>query len=319
MMFMLTVSHFSDRDQILLVRPDTAGTYSDGAFREVSDVFIKEITLDAFDVHIHLVRDARSVEAFGEVFRRVKPKILILMDRRSTNLYLRYQHRQPQATVFPPAILLMSMFISSETHQLINAVGIEYQIQAVTSLTNLRGLFRDTKKVGVLYRPEIEPFIETQKVLCKAEKIELISRKIKLKKGGIKPSQLRRAIQNLTQKVDALWIPNDSVLLSETLLTKAWIPGLKGVKIPVVVGIEKFVDRSELIGHFAVVPDHQSLGEQAAELVLQIREDQWQLEPYMVYLPLGIKKILNKKKLSEKQLQGLHTAALLELDHIIKD
>ncbi len=304
----LTLTPAFARGSILVIRPDTKGTQADVTFEAVIHALATELE-DHFILHYYRVADPRATADFEACLKQFQPKVLILMDHKSINVYKRFQKKNPERD-FPPAILLLSVFVEQDIGRMINVVGIETQVQAVTSLVSLRSLLKHpVRRVGVLYRREIKPFIERQIAQCRSEEIELIALEVVPRKRKIRAGL--KALE--AQGIDALWIPNDSLLLTRPLIQHAWVPALSRNDLPVVVGIEKFVLEEGFVGHFAVVPDYHALGLQAAEWVIQLEQGQSDGNP--IRYPVSIRKILNPNKLLRRDL--LNIKVLLELDRVV--
>ena len=88
-------------------------------------------------------------------------------------------------------------------------------------------------------------------------------------------------------------MPNDNVLLTGKIIKRVWRPLLKKHKIPLIVGLEVFVNPELDFGIFAVLPDHISLGNQAAEIILELKDNNWKFEKNITFPPISIKKIIN--------------------------
>ncbi len=302
--------------RLMIVKPQTEGYSSDLAFNEVLSGLLSVIG-DEFSVHTHLVAEAQEVAAFMSDFYQIQPNYLVLMDTKAVNLYMRVQKKHADQT-FPPAVMVMTVFIEQKIPKLKNTVGIEYQVQAVTSLVALRSLFKKPlTRVGVLYREEISSFIKEQQELCNLEKIELVAKLIKPKHGAVRANDINKGLKQLikTEKVDAIWILNDSILLKQELLIGGWIPRLRKSKVTTVVNLRKFAEQRSFMGQFAVVPDHFGLGHQTAELLFSIQSGG--LPEKQVFAPISIIKLLNKGKLTGQQRGGLLPEALLELDEVM--
>jgi putative ABC transport system substrate-binding protein len=72
-----------------------------------------------------------------------------------------------------------------------------------------------------------------------------------------------------------------------------WIPCVRKYKIPIVVGVEVLVRPKLNFGTFAVLPDHVSLGIQAAEMVFDLMDNNWEINKSRVDPPLAVYKIIN--------------------------
>ena len=245
---------------------------------------------------------------FEKGFKEVDPNLLVIMNNQSVRLYREYQRKHPDRS-FPPAIVIMAVYAQQEISSLKNATGIEYEITADQSLSQLRELSGvPLRSVGVVYRSAMENYFNAQEKLCQQE--DLILMGYRIDSPPSQPKKLERDIKNgldylIRQKIDALWILNDSILLGRDLLRSAWFPRLKNFRRPVIVGVERFVLGINL-GHFAVYPDHFSLGRQAAELVIQIRDNSWQLEGPKVHAPRHTMQILDYRHLDPELRKGMN-------------
>ena len=301
---------------VLVVRPMTEGSRADSSFHQALEGLSNSLS-DEYEIRQLQVGKERDMAQLVDALEEFDPKVIILMDARAINLYKRYQVANSRAD-FPPAIMVMSLFVERETRVLQNTVGIEYQIPGVTSLVHLRSLLRrPIKRVGVLYRGETATYFHQQLTYCRGEDIDLVGIQLDEKRRNIRAKDIRRALKRLlADGVDAIWVLNDSAIINRETL-RGWAPLLKS-KVPVAVGIDAWVSNDRLIGHFAVVPDHYGLGEQTADLIETIREDDWQIRIHPFQLPISVKKILNQRKLDPALLKDLDRDNLLELDHILE-
>ncbi|CAM2066048.1 hypothetical protein SCOR_11770 [Sulfidibacter corallicola] len=302
------------KETILVLRPDNPHFEDaiEGFRLDLSDDF--EI-LDFF-VSKHQSRSMSSQMAkFHQSLEKNHPRLLVLMNNYSIEFFRKYTDKYGPIPHIP-VLVMMAVFAEPMIDLLDNATGIHYEVPAITYLVNLRSLMKKPlRKVGVIYRSHLKSFYLNQKELCAREQIELVG--IEIQRGSRMLKRVRNALKSLTSddEIDALWVLNDSFILSDRYRRKAWTPILKNYPNPVVVGIETFVNKTNVMGSFAVVPDHYSLGQQAAELVHQIRDQEWQAGDIPVSYPFGVLKILNITKL-DPSIQ-LNDEALLELDKII--
>jgi ABC-type uncharacterized transport system substrate-binding protein len=171
----------------------------------------------------------------------------------------------------------------------------------LTALVSFRRVFsKPVDKVGVLYRNPLKQFIEKHTHYCAREKISIKGIEISDDTSKIE-LDISSALQNLirTEKVDALWIPNDNVLLKPEYLGNIWLPELKKKKVPLIVGVEALVNPELNFGTFAVIPDPVALGEQAAEIVYNLKADDWQHSGVMIHPAISMYSVLNLKKAYE--------------------
>jgi hypothetical protein len=218
----------------------------------------------------------------------------------------------------PPAIAVMALFIDNNIETLQNVAGIRYEVPAVTSFTSLRNLIdKPVNRIGVIYRKSVSPFIERQQALCEREKLVLVGAEVPDRDENIKRS-LRGALNKLIleDKVDALWVLNDSVLLNAVAVRDVWVPKLKRFRKPVIVGVRPLIEDWEL-GNFAVLPDHQGLGKQISELVYDMTDEGWDRSQALVIDPTSSFSIL-KVKFAERYLD-LKKERLGQVDVLLRN
>lgn len=293
----ITVTGFltfaQSQQKVLIVGPSGAD------FLEVSETLIEELGTDFMTVY-RRVESHTSFERFEQHMQETKPDLVVLMDNPSVIQFKHYQEKYGQAA--PPAIAVMALFIENNLQNLQNVAGIRYEVPAVTSFTSLRNLIKKpVNRIGVIYRQSVEPFIERQKRLCQREQLELVGYPLPDREINFKRS-LRRALNHLIlkERVDALWILNDSALLNLVAVRDVWIPKLKRFRKPVIVGVRPLIEDWEL-GNFAVLPDHQGLGKQVSELVYDMTAEDWQGGEPLIIDPTSSFSIL-KVKYAERYL-----------------
>ncbi|CAM2007133.1 hypothetical protein [Acanthopleuribacter pedis] len=258
-----------------------------------------------------------AIERMGWMIEVYDPKLIVLLGNHTLKSYKKLLKIGPASMQLRPVIGLMAVFVDREMRTIRHGAGIHYEIQGLTILTNLRSMTQlPVRRVGVLYRRNLRPFFEDQQSQVRREKIELVGFEIPTKEK-IAPKDLRRGLRHLTETeaVDTLWVLNDSELLTPRLIRKAWRPVLKRFQGPVVVGVDQLLRDSVALGHFAVVPDHLELGVQAADLVWEVRRQQWQIPENRFRAPISVEKILNYRNVGYSLL--LRNGAELEVDYIV--
>lgn len=273
---------------------------------------------DSMQMHTFRLNHEANQELLGPFSRRVQrisPDLVILLGEQALDLYRLYLTRsRPQFTV--PSLTLMVRALPEKIGDLPRAVGIHYHVHGITSLGHLRALLdRPIQRIGVIYRASYVNQFEEQRRLCASENLTLVGQPIE--DGMWSRRRMRRALVSLLEDpaLDALWIPDDHVILKGTLIKRVWRPVLQAFDKPVVVGDESLVAERLALGHLAVVPDHYSLGKQAANLVLGAKAKQWLFEK-TYYYPLGVMKILNLKLLGEDT--EIREKVLSEIDEVIE-
>jgi hypothetical protein len=269
---------------ILVVMPVTTETHE--VWRGLRD----EIG-DDYDMVTLRFDATTTAQRIGAAIDSLQPVCVVLMNNPTVRAYEQWQ-RASKRTAFPPAVVLMASFLSELDTRLRNASGIAYEVPAITMLVNMRSfLDRPTRRVGVVYRQPFHAFIETQRKLAAIENIELVPIAIGAR-GSVK--ELDRALRRLRDaRVDAIWVPNDNGLFATPEhVVSAWLPNLKAARLPVAVGVRALVNAKVPFGTFAVVPDHEALGVQAAHLILDLAGNEWRADG-KVALPISIKTVLD--------------------------
>lgn len=299
----------SGKPRVLVLMPEFPQTL------EVWASLRQELRSD-FDVVSRRIEPDAEVELIAQAIASVGPACIVVMDNPTLRLYKTYQRDSPPNTKHPPAIVVMTSFLEEQAGTLKNVVGIAYEVPAVTQFAHLRTLLRrPMKRVGVVHRGLLSGFIERQRELTKAESIELVSVKV-----GDAPDaeELRAALDRLVVQrgVHALWVLNDNTLLTPELLELAWLPAISGERpIPVVVGVASLVANSQ-VGTFAMIPDHEALGAQAAGLIFELADEAFQSTGKLIEAPVAIKTIINGKQ--ARSYFGFNDALRAKVDEVVE-
>ena len=298
------------QDSILVLRAEGL------AFDEVYDGMV-----DDFDGEVNfqsrIINKSIGFEQIDKYIKDSTPKLIVVMGNYSITLYTKYQ-KSNQNIKFPPSISLAALYIDRLLINVKNATGIRYEIPAVTSIVNLRSLSKSPiKKVGVIYRKFMTNFIQSNRKYCEREDIELIGVALPNRSEKYK-IHVKEAINILLSKeIDSLWIVNDNALLTPDILIYSWIPTLKDIHIPVIVGVKSLVSTNLKLGTFCVFPDHYSLGGQTANIISEVMNDNWKLGVREIEMPISIKKHLNLGLSIEKGI-GIDHNNLGEVDEVLK-
>ncbi len=305
---------FSGIDVVAVLSPKTDQQVFEDAMEGLSQGLEGECEL----VKMTIERET-SLRELKSFFDATRPNLIVLMDNKAVTLYRSFQNAYQDQKPFAPSVILMTLYADKLVDTIENAMTVEYQIPAVMSLVYFRSLLKNNmKKAGVLYRRETAYFFEKQKLGCAREGIELVGVMVDEFHNKIKPRRVRAGLNQLIHKdkIDVLLILDDNSLLSRNLLQKAWIPILHAQDLPTIVGNEHFVSEQDLIGNFAVIPDSFALGDQTAQIILDIKERNWSLEGNPIREPVSVRKLLNIGKLPEYLL---NRASLEEVDRVIED
>jgi hypothetical protein len=290
---------------ILLAMPPTAD------FQDVRRALITEVKKN-FNVSTLPVTAGTTPADLGAAIARTSPACLVLMNNATVTLYHEYQEAHRDQKV-PPAVVVMTLFLEEIRGTLRNATGIAYEVPGVTAFVNLRSVIRaPIRRVGVVYRPAFRSFIERQKTLAAREQIELVTAEVGKE---VDVQTLRAALHRLLvgEKADVLWLLNDNELIKNTqFLNETWRAEIAATKVPLVVGVPNLVNPRTPLGSFAVVPDHEALGLQTANLIFELAESGWRADEHDVELPISVKTVVDLKQLRDNV--GLNEDALRHID-----
>ncbi len=283
------------QDQLLIMR--MTGKDFDEVIRGMVDEFEGACTVTEM-----IVTDRTKPFDINRMMTKKKPKLVVLLDNKSIRLYKEYQNSLNDSSIAVPSVSLMGVLVNKAISKLKNATGICYEIPIVTSVINLQAvLSHPIKTVGVVHRDFMTDFIAENRDYCKKEKIEIASVVINGKDKDI-GAQIEGALSVLkTEKnMNALWLPNDNILLKPELIRDIWIPFIRNNNIPVIVGVDVLVDPRLDCGTFAVLPDNVALGAQAAQMIMKIKSNNWVVGAMKVEPPVSIYKVINLKQAKEK-------------------
>lgn len=270
-----------------------------------------------FSIHELYFSDKLRVTDIEKKVQAISPKLVILMDNKSISLYKKYQQTLGRSSSMMPSISIMGVFMDLALQGIENATGIAYEVPIVTSIVSLRGaLNKKFKKIGIIHRDILNDFINTNKIYCTKEGVEIINYEIS-SHGNISKSVKKNLKRLLNKdKVDALWVPNDNNLLNRKILQDVWIPFAQKFKKPIIVGVDVLVNPKFNFGTFAVIPDHKSLGMQAAEKVFEIMDNDWQIESTKIDPPTSVYKIINFQQIN--RWYGISEDKIKNVDKIVK-
>jgi hypothetical protein len=293
---------------IVVFMPETPQTKE--VWRGLSDELSGEYRLIA-------IRVERSSDSpiIAEAIKRYSPSSVVLMNNPTVVAYRDFQQSSARLS-FPPAVVVMTSFLEGETSHLVGATGITYEVPLITVMTNLRKLISlRSERVGVVVREPLRGFVAKQVALARREQVVVNQETVSASPNA---SELKRAIRRLKQQADVLWILNDDRLLTPKLISDGWLPGLdERPWMPTIVGAGSLVSPSRSFGTFAVLPDHVALGAQAANLLLDIADNEWTVEPgTIVQLPLSTTTTMDLSQVKERFT--MQKDALQQVDRILE-
>jgi hypothetical protein len=290
---------------VLVAMPDSA------SFRSVRSTLVDELKKD-FDIETVVVDRRMTATELGHRVEQKRPACVVLMDNPTVGLYRAYARNRGRPVA--PAVVVMTSFLEELRDNFRNASGVAYEVPGVTAFVNLRAVItRPVNRVGVIHRPAFRRFVERQKALAQKEEITLVPVEVPAEPTA---AEVRAALNSL-RSVDALWVLNDNVLLRDgAFLDAAWRPELGAMNVPVVVGVSTLVSTEARFGTFAVLPDHEALGVQAANIVFELSENDWRADEFPIELPVSTLTVVNLKQVREKF--GLRDGALARIDRALE-
>jgi hypothetical protein len=288
------------------------------AFSDFLDVrrgLVTEIQKN-FNVSTVVVTPETTATQLAAAIDRTSPACVVLMNNATVNLYRQYQAGRGSNPT-PPAVVVMASFLEKLRATIPHSTGIAYEVPGVTAFVNLRSIINTpVRRVGVVYRPVFREFVDRQKELAAKEQIELIAVEVGKE---VTAQELRDALHGLGEKskVDAIWMLNDNGLIRDgQFVDETWRQALRDAKLPLIVGLPNLVDPQSPLGTLAVVPDHETLGLQTANLIFDVADDGWRVEEHALELPLSVKTVVDVKQ--ARDLFGLQPDALRHIDRAVE-
>jgi hypothetical protein len=289
-----TMSLSEGLDPVLII------TAKGNIFDQARNGLVNELR-DDFSISAIEVDEKKSLVDIDLVFNYDKPKAVVLIGNNAIRLYRKYSFKYKDKTASVQTISILALDIKRAVSGIPNVNAIAYETPMVSALVSFRRVISiPLTRVGVLYREPLEEFLEEHTRFCSRENIEIKGMKI-----GNDPSTHQKEIADALrrlfkrEKVDALWIANDDVLLKPDLLGNVWLPALEKKKIPCIVGVESLVSPELNFGTFAVIPDPVALGEQAAEIAFDLKLDNWEHVGVSIHSAFSTYSVLNLKKAKE--------------------
>lgn len=293
---------------LLVVMPESSD------FIDVRRGLVSEVQKN-FNLSTLVLAPNTSVEQLAAAVDRVAPVCAVLMNNGTLDLYRRLRDAR-KGTSVPPAVVVMASFLEEMRTKLRGVTGIAYEVPGLTAFVNLRSIIKSpVRRVGIVYRAPFRRFIARQTELAAREHIEVVGVEVS---HAAPAEELRAALHTLATKnhVDAFWMLNDNDLIRDAaFLDEAWRTQLRSARRPLIVGVPNLVDPSSPLGTLAVVPDHEALGLQAANLIFDLAESGWRVENHPIDLPLSVKTVVDMKQAREF---GLRQDAAARIDRALE-
>jgi putative ABC transport system substrate-binding protein len=282
--------------------------------KELWTSLVDELVLD-FNIATITVTGATRVGDLGQMLDNTGASCIVIVDNRTLALYRELQGAHPNR-VYPPSVVVMTSFLQDVVGSVRGATGIAYEVPLVSSFVALREVASiPVRTVGVVHRRSFSDFVAEQARLAAVEKIELIDVPVSDTPSAADVEYALEGLLNDTG-VDAIWVLNDNRLLTSEFISKSWLPVLYDYPVPVVVGVPALVHSEIHFGTLAVLPNHSRLGVQAANIVFDLADADWQLEGHAVELPLSVVTVVDVGHVRANF--GLKVGALHKIDQVVE-
>lgn len=245
----------------------------------------------------------------------IAPHLIVLLGNTSITLYKNFLISLEGQTQAIPSIALLALQIDQHTRALKNSTGILYEVPLVISAVKLRTLSqKPTIKLGVVHRQIMTDHVAINTDFVRKEGFELIAESIP---NNASLADVSDALKRLRRKhIDALWILNDSHLLSARMIRTVWLKQLARIRAPVIVGTPNLVNTKLPMGMLSVYPDLDALGLQAANFIVSIQAQSWRADNAPVQQPLSVVTKFNLD-LARQWRIPVNEPVLLELDELL--
>jgi putative ABC transport system substrate-binding protein len=294
----------SGHEAVLVLSPEAEATQKlIGALRS-------ELQRD-FDVYVRIVEPPETqVNELQALMTTIHPQVVVLIDNPTVGLYRTWAEREKE---LPVAVILMASFADELKTALPNSVAIPHEVPWVNAFATARTVFAPPlDKVGVVHRKRFSGYVRREAELVKVEGFELLSDVVP---DEPTPDDLTQALDKVEKEgAQAVWVLNDNELLAPELMQKSWLPFSRKFGAPILVGVPSLVSAPGSFGTFAVIPDPESLGVQAADLIYELRSHDYQADDG-VQFPLSARVFVNGER---GRRVGLKANQLDQIDVLVE-
>ncbi|MBN2527619.1 MAG: hypothetical protein JXR76_14595 [Deltaproteobacteria bacterium] len=241
---------------------------------------------EEFNIRTLVTTQRTSAKDMGNLIRATTPVAVILVDNSTVKKYREYQKYHKSDNT--PAFIFMASFLKEIIGLVRNANGIAYEVPGVLSMVRARNVLNtEVAKIGVVHRKAFSDYVKSESSMMKVEKFKMVTAAV-----SDSPTiyELEAALDDLfnRKKVDALWILNDNALLKQELVADVWLPTLQNSPMPTIVNVPVLLNPEIEFGTLAVIPDSAALGVQAANMIFNAYDKEWELEENKVEMPLSV-------------------------------
>lgn len=180
-----------------------------------------------------------------------------------------------------------------------NITGISLNVPVSETLSQIRNLFPDAKKMGVLYDPRKSRIIVEEAVnMGKTLGFSMSSQKVSSELA------LPDAMRSVLHESDLLWIIPDSTIIKQDSIDYIFFNTFEE-HIPIITFSEDLLKEGALV---AITPDYVFIGEQAGHLVLSVLSGK---SPGSLFMqPAGKTRVIINQKIANKLGLKLDTTGI---------
>lgn len=225
------------------------------------------------------------------------------MDIDAINIVKEFQKKDAK-NAKTPVFVSNTLQVEQSSKGLKNASGVKFEVPAFTIFSNLKVLSKsEVNKVLVFHRKIFNEVMAESKQMLAKEKIELIMECLDCEESkelteGKAVKLLTKRFAEITKKnkPDVIWLLADNLLLTSQTLGKFWIPKVVKKNYPIVVPLENLASPEFNLGMIALIPDYQEIGNQIANQIREVLEEDGSTEDLGFENLISVHVILNLKK-----------------------
>lgn len=234
--------------------------------------------------------DTNAMKDVPSFISKVKPKVVVVL---GTSLLSEVIGKVEVPIVFGMVI----NYKKFDVEKYENVTGVSLQIPIESVLFNLKSIYPNFSKVGVIlsknyYEDFIKPYEDSVR----------LSLSVEIKKSFINSSkEFANAYNSLSKEVDVMWMVPDTSVLDKDAIVYFINESFKSSK-PTIVFSENFVKAG---GFFSVSPNYQSVGSQIALSVRRIIEDKVKPKDIGISPIIGTYTTVNKEMANKLKVDDL--------------
>jgi hypothetical protein len=219
-----------------------------------------------------------TVEDFYLSIQKIIPQIIIILGEKAVGTYKNYARTYVSNGNHLPSISIIPRYVQS-LDEVPNNMGFYYEVP-VSLCVNKLSVFSGKKisRIGIIHRSYLDSFINQSKIACEKLGLSIISYSLPDSDPNL-VSNINTYLNKLKRAnlVDALYIPNDEVLLRPTVIQNSWKLTLLKFPMQVVVCNQSYLESNEGMSTLCIVPDYKAIGVEAGKKLKELENDQWKL------------------------------------------